>query len=63
MMMETFRKLVATCKYKPTLTNDEKILARRRVGLSVGQPLAVVHVLVALADFPAHIIMHNANPR
>jgi hypothetical protein len=60
---EAFRKLVATREYKPTLSNNEKILARRRVRLSVGQPLAVFRVLVALADFPAHIIKHNANPR
>jgi len=63
MMMEPFRKLVATCEHKPTLSNDEKILARRRARLSLGQPLAVHRVLVALADFPAHIIKHNANSR
>jgi hypothetical protein len=60
---EPFRKLIATCEYEPTFSDDEKILSRRRVRLSVGQPLAVLRVLVALADFPAHIIKHNANPQ
>jgi hypothetical protein len=36
---------------------------RKLVQLSLGQPLAVLRVLVALADFPAHIIKHNANSR